>query len=258
MKKIAFLVAAAGILFTFLAANSFAEDAALKVVAQNGKAFVQIYPSKEWTELTIGQVVHSKDIVKTDICDTHSKEAEPKFTDAEGHVCPACGVITLELPDKSTIALKPGTEISIDELVMDSAARKVKVNMPKGALRMIVSKVNTPSDFSVKTPNAIYGATGTVFYVKSSAAGTSVYVAEGSITAVNPADGKVYTIGAGMMITFNADGTVVGPVPASGIDISDWTSCYVEPGAEPYTPPGANRPNFTPPGHTRERPVSGG
>jgi len=258
MKKIAFLVVAVGILFASLALSSFAEDAALKVVAQNGKAFAQIYPSREWTELTIGQVVHSKDIVRTDICDTHSKETAPKFTDAEGRVCPACGVITLELPDKSTIALKPDTEISIDELVMDSAARKAKINMSKGALRMIIAKVNTPSDFSVKTPNAIYGATGTVFYVKSSKSGSSIYVAEGSIDAVNPADGKVYTIVAGMMMTFNADGTVVGPVPVSGIDISDWTSCYVEPGAEPYMPPFVNRHNVIPPGQTRERPVSGG
>ncbi len=257
MKRINMLAIIVGIMFIFLGVNSFAADeAALKVTAKNGKVFVKIYPSTEWTELTVGQMVHARDVIKTDLCGARYDEKEKQYVDANGNVCPICGAATLELPDRSSISIKPDSEVSIDELVLDNAARKLKLNMAKGELRMIITKVATPSDFSVKTPNAIYGATGTLFYTKSTSTGGSVYVADGSINAISPIDGKIYNVVAGMMMTFNADGTVIGPVPVSDLDVSNWTACYT-PTVEPYTPvPGPL--DVDPPHHTPERPVSGG
>lgn len=252
------LITIVSVMFLFLAINLFAADeAALKVTAINGKVLVKIYPSTEWTALTAGQTIHSKDVIKTDLCDARYDEQKKQYVDASGNVCPICGATTLELPDKSSISLKPDTEVSVDEIVLDNAARKLKVNMAKGELRMIITKVTTPSDFSVKTPNAIYGATGTLFYVKDTTTGTSVYVADGSISVLNPADGKTYNVVAGMTMTFNADGTVIGPTTASDVDVSNWTSCYT-PTVEPYTPAALNSLVVDPPGQTSERPVSGG
>ena len=257
MKKVNILAMVVSILFVFLAINSFAEETALKVTAKNGKVLVQTYPSKTWTELTVGQVVHPKDIIKTDICDITSKETGKQFIDANGNTCPVCGAATLVLPDKSSVSIKPDSEISIDELVLNDAGRKLKINMTKGELRMIIAKVNTPSDFTVKTPNAIYGATGTIFYVKDSSTGSNVYVGDGSINVVNPKNGKTYSVIAGMTMGFNPNGTFSGPTPASGVDISNWTRCYTNAVVEPYTPPSVH-PHVTPPHNTPERPVSGG
>lgn len=258
MKKSIVLAISIGIISMFLAVSSFAEDTALKVIAKNGQVSVKVYPSDKWTELTLGQMVHSKDMIKTDICDVHSKDKESKFVDAEGHQCPICGAATLELPDKTSVSLKPGTEISIEDFVLSNAARKLKVNMTKGELRMMITKVNTQSDFSVKTPNAIYGATGTVFYVSVTPTGTSVYVSENSVNVFNPINGQTYAVVAGSMMTFNIDGTFAGPAPASDVDVSNWTACYTTPTAEPYTPPIVTRPTVTPPNNTPERQVSGG
>ena len=254
MKKTGILLLAAGVLFSFSTINSFAQDTALKVTSMNGKVLVKVYPATTWSDLALGQMVHSKDIIKTQLCDTHSQGG--KYVDEKGNICSVCGAATLQLPDKSTLSLKPGSEVSIDELVMDNASRKLKVNMAKGELRMIITKVNTPSDFSVKTPNAIYGATGTTFYVSATETGTSVYVADGSINIINPITGQVFSVVAGSIMTFHADGTVVGPTPATDVDITGWTACYTGPTAEPYTPPIVNRNNVTPPNQTLEQGVS--
>jgi len=257
MRKIAILAVIAGLLAVFSTVNSFADDTALKVTAVNGQVLVKVYPSTVWVQLTSGQLVHSQDVVKTELCEAHGDGKS--YVDEKGNVCPACGTVTLELADKSSVSLKPGSEMSIDELVMNNAGRKLKVNMSKGELRMIVSKVNTPSDFSVKTPNAVYGATGTVYYVKVTPTGTSVYVADGSINVVNPITGTTSTVVAGMVMTFNLDGTSTGPVTATDLDVSGWTACYVDSNsAEPYTPPIANKPTVVPPQNTPERGVSGG
>ena len=257
MKKIMVLVASSVALFTFLTVNSFAEDTALKITAKTGKASIKLYSSDKWSDIAVGQVLHSKDMISTECCDLHSKKKEKKHVEAKGAKCSNCGNVTLEFPDKSSVSLTPNTQISIEDLVFDNASRKLKVNMSKGELRMMITKVNTPSDFSVQTPNAIYGATGTIFYVKATSAGTSVYVAEGSISVVNPLNGKTYTVTAGYVLTINADGTIDGPTLVSDVNIREWTAYYADPMAEPYTPPVPNNLNVTPPNDIPERAVSG-
>lgn len=257
MKMKSILAVIVGMAMVFMAVTSFAaEGAALTVTAKTGKVMIKAYPAKTWTEAALGQMVHAKDVVKTEGCDLHAKGM--KSVDDKGKMCEACGAATLELPDKSSVSVKPGTEMTVDEIMLTNAARSLKVNMTKGELRMIVTKASTPSTFSVKTPNAVYGATGTVYYVNVTPTGTSVYVADGSITVINPIDGQTYTVTAGSMMTFNADGTFSGPAPASDVDVTTWTAYYTTATVEPYTPPLANSlNNVEPPQNTQETPTSG-
>lgn len=198
---------------------------------KGGKVLAKIHPSAEYTEVGTGQSLNQADSVKTD----------------------ACSSLILEFPNKSTIYLQPNTEITIEELVWNDTARKVGINMTGGQLRTIIKKVSTPSEFKIRTPMAVCGARGTIFYVRSSAAGTSVYTSEDSVDVFNPADGNTYTVPAGMMLTINSDGTVVGPVEVSDMDLKDWTECYTDTGAEPYTPPEGGAPaNVAPPEVTQE------
>ena len=256
MKKIGILLLAAGVLFSFSTINSFAQDTALKVTAMNGKVLVKVYPATAWSDLALGQMIHPKDMIKTEPCDKHPKGKNN--VDEGGNACPECGAVTLELPDKSSVALKTASEISISELVMDNAARKLNVNMTKGEMRMIVAKVGTLADFSVKTPNAIYDATGTIFYVSATGTGTSVYVADGSINMINPITGQVFSIVAGSIMTFNSNGSVIGPIHASNIHINNWTAHYLGPIVEPYMFPFFDyRHHVNPPDNHHENPCSG-
>lgn len=217
--------------------KAFPEGVACRVAASipgEGKVLAKIAPSSDWTDLVAGQALKKDDSIKTD---AHSS-------------------VVLEFPNGSTVSIKPNTELSIEELTWDKAAKKIGINMTSGELRTIINKVNAPSEFKVKTPTAICGATGTIFYVKTTATGTSVYVGEGSINVVNPVTGETYAVVAGMMLTINSDGSVDGPRLATDDEIIGWTSFYTDITAEPYTfvPGGENQGLVEGPQETPERP----
>jgi hypothetical protein len=211
----------------FVAAASYAADEAVVVSEgadvfctvttcklDGGKVYAKIGPSSDWQEINQGQALKTGDSIKTD----------------------GSSSFILEFPGGSTVSVRPNTEMTIDEMMWDAAVRKVNLTMGSGELRTIINKVNTPSEFKIKTPTAICGARGTVFYVKATPTSTSIYVGEGSVDIVNPVTGEVYTVVAGMVIMINADGSTPGPVVATDTDVTGWTGFYTDLVAEPYTP----------------------
>ncbi len=199
-----------------ISTNLFAEGEILKIAAQTGKVLVIISPATEWTEATIGRTLNPKDRIKT--------EANSK--------------VTLEFPDKSTISLKPNTEIAIEELVWDNTAKKVGIDMSSGELKAIIKKLDTPSEFKVKTPTAVCGARGTIFYVIVFEDGTGVYVEEGLVDFLNTLSGETYTVYQGMNSESHSDGTTTEPQQLSKEQVDNIISGWdVGPVAEPYTEP---------------------
>ena len=226
---------------------SFAEDQAVLASKGNdacctvttckldgGHVYAKINPSTDWQEVAVGQTFKKSDSIKTD----------------------ASSSLILQFPGGTSVSIRPNTEITIDELIWDNVAKKVNIGMNAGEIRTIFNKAKTPSEFKVRTPTAICGARGTVFYVKSDANSTSIYVGEGSVDIVNPVTGEVYTVVAGMMITINTDGSSAGPVTATDTDVTGWTACYTDLVAEPYTPVLGNN-KAMPPKNTPERVASG-
>lgn len=201
---------------------------------EKGKIFVKVYPSTQWSEAKAGFILSEKDAVKTD----------------------SSSSMVLEFPNKSSVSVRPDTEIAIDKLIWNDKDRKVVLNVVKGEIRTIIEKTEGPSEFKIKTPTTICDAAGTVFYVRVTASGTSVYVSEGSVIFTNPFNGETYTVTAGMMITLNSDGSISGPAPASDTDVTGWTEHYSDAVAEPYTPPEGDAPDVNPPGATEEDPAS--
>lgn len=193
----------------------YAEEGVLKVKEKVGVVLVKTPSDKDWVDLNLDQTLKSKDSVKT------TEESR----------------VILVLPDNSSVSLKQNTEISIEELIWDNTARKANLNMPAGELRAIIQKVDTPSDFKVRTPVAICGARGTIFYVRVLNGATSVYVSDGSVDFINPVTGAVHTVIAGMMMTISADGSVVGPEEVADVDLAGWTEYYDQGSAEPYGEP---------------------
>lgn len=218
-KIFVLFVILAGLLYSTAA---FADDPILKVAAITGKVLVKIAPSAEWTAAAVGQALNPKDAIKT--------EAGAKAT--------------LEFPNKSTFFLKPNSELIIDELIWNNAVKKVGVNLTSGELRTIIKKMDTPSDFKVKTPTAICGARGTTFYVIVFTDGTGVYVEDGLIDFLNTINGETYTVYKGMNSEVHTDGSVTPPRELTKAEVSAIIAGYdVEPVAEPYTEPEGAKKN---------------
>jgi len=212
--KVPILIAA--VFCVFFAASCFAEEDILTVAEKSGQVLVKIYPSADWTDATTGQALKPQDSIKTE----------------------AKSNAILAFPDKSSYSLKPLTEITIEELSWDQKMRKSIISMNEGELRVIIKKLDTPSEFKVKTPTAICGARGCIYYILSRAIRTRVYVTEGIVELINTASGTSYDVVEGMTATSNADGTVSQPQEPPAEEKAAVTSGY-DTGmvAEPYTEP---------------------
>lgn len=213
IKIFILFVVLAGLLCSTVA---FADDTILKVATITGKVLVKIAPSAEWTAASVGQTLNPKDAIKT--------EAGAKTT--------------LEFPNKSAFSLKPNSELTIDELIWNNVVKKVGVNLSSGELRTMIKKMDTPSDFKVKTPTAICGARGTTFYVIVFTDGTGVYVEDGLVDFLSTISGETYTVYKGMNSEVHADGSVTPPRELTKAEVAAIIADYdVEPVAEPYTEP---------------------
>ena len=209
-------------LILFTASGACADDAAiktagdaaaLKIAGIVGTVLVKVSPSEEWTNALVDQVVKEKDAVKTG----------------------DNGQALLEFSDKSSIALKPKTEITVDELVWTETAKKAGLNMGAGEMRAVIQKMNTPSYFKVKTPTAICGARGTVFYVLVTEASTRVFVTDGAVDFSNAEGGNSYVVVQNMAAISDISGTVTEPRELTGAEkdqaLAGWSGII----AEPYT-----------------------
>lgn len=191
------------------------EDVALKVAGIEGKVSVKISPSTEWADAVVGQALNAQDAVKTN----DNSQAR------------------LEFSDKSSVAMKPNTEISIEELVWTESARRAGLNMRVGELKAMIRSANGPSDFKVKTPTAICGARGTIFYVLTTESETRVFVTDGSVDFTNPESGNTYVIIQNMVSISDISGTVTEPRELTGAEkdqaLAGWSGVV----AEGYTEP---------------------
>jgi len=250
MKALKTLLCALSIFLVFFAATSFAQDsapkdaepitAALVVAGFEGMVQVKIAPSTEWADATVGQALNPDDAIKT----------------GEN------GQAMLQFSDKSSVALKTNTEMLVEELVWNDTVRKAGLNMPAGELRAIIKKVSSPSDFKVRTPTAICGARGTIFYIMTTGTETRVFVTDGSVDFTNPASGDTYVVVENMSSISALSGTVSEPVELTGAEkdqaLAGWSGVI----GEPYTEPqggddqgGNDNDDFNTQGGTPENPA---
>jgi len=211
--KVALLMAV--VLFTVFAVGAFAEDSMLKITEKVGKVLVRAAGTTEFVEANVGQPLNPKDFIKTG----------------------DDGKVLLEFPNKSGFTLKPNTEMSIEELVWDNMAKKVGVNMTVGQMKTLINKLDTPSEFKVKTPSAICGARGTWWVTNVSTTGaTEVYVGENAMDFSNP-DGTVnYSVTEGNTSSSDENGNMIQPSGASGELVNSMTGGFdVGMTAEPYS-----------------------
>lgn len=214
MKTSKFFAVVVGLCLMFLAATSFAQDAALKVAGFEGKVMVRTGASGEWKDAVVDQALGPKDAVKTG----------------------DNGLAMLIFSDKSSVALKPNSEVTVEDLAWNETARKAGLNMSAGEMRVIIKKVDAPSDFKVRTPTAICGARGTIFYVIVTATGTRVFVTEGAVDFTSISGDSSYVVVENMSALAEITG-VSEPRELTGEDreraLAGWGGVI----AETYTPP---------------------
>jgi hypothetical protein len=105
------------------------------------------------------------------------------------------------------------------ENLMESTAGNMRVN--------IVAKVTGKSTFKIKTPTAISGARGTIFYLIVTETETRVFVADGSVDFSNPATGDTFVVVQDMTSLSSATGTTE-PVELTGEDRDAVLAIYNE------------------------------
>jgi len=237
MNKKTLLMFVIGVAITLLTAACYAQDDVVKLREMTGKVMVKISPSTTWAEAARDQAIKKSDFVKTG----------------------AGSKAVLEFPNKNTVTLKPNTEISVEELVWNDTAKKVGINMTSGELKTMINKINTPSEFKVRTPTAICGAKGTIFYVVVFANGTGLYVEQGLVEFLNTISGQSYTVYEGMNSNSNSDGSVTAPHELTKEEVNKIVTDYdMKPVAEPYTEPaGGKKSDTNPPQVIQENPASG-
>ena len=210
-----------GIAVLLFAVAAFAEDSAITLAGLEGKVLVKIAPSTEWADAAIEQKLKTNDAIKTG----------------------DDGKAVLEFSDKSTVALKKNTELKIKDLVWNDVTRKADLDMPSGELRAMISKVKGPSQFKVRTPTAICGARGTVFYIMIVGGETKVFVTEGSVDFSNANGENSYVVVQNMAAISDISGNVSEPRELTGDEktqaLAGWNGVVTE----PYNAPGNNGGN---------------
>ncbi len=204
-----------GISVMLFAATLFAEDSVIALAGLEGNVLVKIAPSTKWANAAVDQKLKAKDAIKTG----------------------DDGKVLLEFSDKSSVALKKNTEVTIKDLVWTDATRKADLNMTIGDLRAVINKAGSPSQFKVRTPTAICEARGTVFYLIVTGTETRVFVTEGAVNFSNAAGGNTYVVVQNMTAVSNLSGTVSEPRELTGAEkeqaLAGWDGVITEPYSAP-------------------------
>ena len=131
------------------------------------------------------------------------------------------GKVEIKVDNGNTVNLTPNSQIVLSRLVSNPTTGEYENLMESkfGKMRAFVAaKVTGKSIFKIKTPTAICGARGTVFYILISGNQTQVFVADGSVDFSNPTTGDTFVVITDMSAISSADGTVTEPVELQGSD----------------------------------------
>jgi hypothetical protein len=122
------------------------------------------------------------------------------------------GKVTLKLPDETTFTMGPESEFTIDDFVYDptTTASKIAANIIKGVFRFVTGKVarTHPENLKVELAAGEIGPRGTDFEVSVDSSGDGyVKLFSGKLEITGKKTGNKFSLDAGQMMKFDADGT---------------------------------------------------
>jgi len=130
------------------------------------------------------------------------------------------GEVAIKMDNGNIINLTPKSQIILSNLTSNPTTGEYENLMESnfGTIRAnVAAKVKGKSAFRIKTPTAISGARGTVYYLVITEASTRVYVLDGSVDFSNPNTGDTFVVVAGTTSISEATG-VSEPVELTGAD----------------------------------------
>lgn len=107
------------------------------------------------------------------------------------------GKTEIKMANGNIVNLTPNSQIILSKLASNSSTGEYENLLESnfGTIRAhVIDKVKGKSEFKIKTPTAICGARGTVFYIMVSATGTRVFVTDGSVNFTNPTSGDTFVV----------------------------------------------------------------
>ena len=122
------------------------------------------------------------------------------------------GRMRVSLRDGSILSLGSDTEMKVTQ--HDATSQQTQLELNYGKLRSRVVAITKPGGkFEVKTPKAVAGVIGTDFYIFVNPDGSVTIIVYSGTVTITMADGSVFTVNAGQMLTISSDGKASGPQP---------------------------------------------
>jgi hypothetical protein len=230
-----------GFLLVLMAVAAQAQTAAGKVVGSAGDCFVE--RGSQHVAIKLGSSVDVGDVVNV----------------------PADGKIKLRMSDGSILSIAAGSKMTISGYTVDAQGKRqdVALSLGAGLLRAVVSPVERPTTFEVKTATGTAAVRSTDWFIEVNAAGTGVAVRQGSVNLRSDTTGVIVLIPQGFSSSL-ANGQ--NPTPPERMSAAAFAALIARveilltrlhagpPGGgeyypeEPYYPPGGAYPGgFQPP-----------
>ncbi|MBN2119602.1 MAG: FecR domain-containing protein [Candidatus Omnitrophica bacterium] len=111
------------------------------------------------------------------------------------------------------ISLKPNTTLILSQASVNKFTNKYTniFECPEGKAKFEIKDQKNLSEFQVKTPTAVAGARGTIFFLFVTSAATEALVEQGLILLRNAISGQIQTLTEGLMSRSAEDGSVSDP-----------------------------------------------
>jgi hypothetical protein len=123
----------------------------------------------------------------------------------------AGGRLKLRMVDGSVVSLSENSSVTIAKFAVSGDARDARLDLAKGLIRAVVSKMGQPSTFEVGTATAVAAVRSTDWFLEALPQFTRLGVLHGRVALTSAATGKA-------------------------VEVPDRFGARVEPGKDPITP----------------------
>ncbi|MFN8643534.1 MAG: FecR domain-containing protein [Candidatus Binatia bacterium] len=121
--------------------------------------------------------------------------------------------VKLLLADDSVLAIGPGSEVVLDELLLGDERRRGRLRVLVGRFKLAIAAwLGGPSDYQIDTPTAVVGVRGTVLW--GDTALDTICSLQGTVEVRPRAGGASASLAAGHCATRMADGETAPLTPS--------------------------------------------
>ena len=127
------------------------------------------------------------------------------------------------------VTLKEDTSLKIGKIASQEADgnKDTELQVLSGNVKLLVDSLESDSTFKVKTPTAVCGVLGTIFYVSADGSSTGMFVEKGNVSFGNTSGGAAHGVNQGSSSNSNNQGKVTNPKAVSQKEKANWIIGYI-------------------------------